>query len=192
MLEWCAGGVRYRVSLLFPALITALLLCQPDMWTVSCMVASLVHECGHLIVMLLLGVPPRECVLGAFGIRICLGNRLIDYRRNLLISLAGPCANGLVAVAFAMVRCFTAASIHLALAAVNLLPVTALDGGEIVRGILSLLGYEAKAERVLRLLSILILLPLAAISFVLFCVGGNPTLLIVGSYAIALLIFRKS
>ena len=191
MFEWCAGGVRYRVSLLFPALITIMLLCRPDVWTVSCLVASLIHECGHLIAMLLVGALPRECVLGVFGIRICLGNSLIDYKRNLFISLAGPCTNGLAAAVLAMMRCSAAASVHLALAVVNLLPITALDGGEIIRGVLCLLGREEKAERVLQLLSLLVLLPLAAISFGLLYASGNPTLLIVGVYAVALLVFEK-
>ena len=88
-----------------------------------------------------------------------------------------------------MTRCSAAASVHLALAVVNLLPITALDGGEVIRGVLCLLGREEKAERVLQLLSLLILVPLAVISFGLLYASGNPTLLIVGVYAVALLVF---
>ncbi|MBQ8753177.1 MAG: hypothetical protein IJZ13_08755, partial [Clostridia bacterium] len=69
MLEARFGGVHFRLSLLFPALITALLLWKPDGLAVSCVVASAVHEGGHLLAMLGLGYPPRACTLGAFGIR---------------------------------------------------------------------------------------------------------------------------
>ena len=48
MLEWRIGGVRCRLSLLFPALITALLLWQPDGLAVSCLLASLIHEGGDV------------------------------------------------------------------------------------------------------------------------------------------------
>lgn len=189
MLEWHIGGVRYRVSLLFPALITALLLCRPDGWTVSCLMASLIHEGGHLLAMLLVKAPPRECVLGAFGLRIRLRDTLINYKNNLIISLAGPCVNGVSAAILFMVQCPTAAVVHLSLAVLNLIPVVALDGGEVVRCVICLLGWEAKVEWILRLSSVLVLLPMSVFSFCLFVTSGNPTLLIIGTYLVALLIF---
>ena len=97
MFEWRWGGIRCRVSLLFPALVTALLLRQPDGLAVTCLLASLIHEGGHLLAMLAVGVSPRDCTLGAFGLRIELGGQLMDYRKNLFVSIAGPLANGLAA-----------------------------------------------------------------------------------------------
>ena len=76
MLEWRLGGVRCRLSLLFPALVTALLLWQPDGLAVTCLLASLIHEGGHLLAMLSVGVPPQRCTLGAFGMRIDLKHNL--------------------------------------------------------------------------------------------------------------------
>ena len=67
MLEWRWGGVRYRISLLFPALITALLLCQLNGLTVSCLLASIIHEGGHLLAMLAMGIPPRGRVRSALA-----------------------------------------------------------------------------------------------------------------------------
>lgn len=189
MLEWRPGGIRCRVSLLFPALVTALLLWQPDGLAVSCLLASLIHEGGHLVAMLAVGVPPQNCTLGAFGMRIELGNALIGYGRALLISLAGPLANGLAAALLLVVGCPAAATVHLALATLNLLPAAALDGGEILRCGLALLGLEPLAEMVLRLSSALVLLPLAAVSLWLFLRGENPTLLIVSGYLATLVFF---
>lgn len=189
MLEWRLGGIRCRLSLLFPALVTALLLWQPDGLAVSCLLASLIHEGGHLAAMLVLGVPPQYCTLGAFGMRIELGNTLMGYGRNLLISLAGPLANALAAAGLLMLECPTAAVVHLVLALLNLLPAAALDGGEILRCGLCLLGLEPLAGSVLRLSSALVLLPLAAVSIWLFLRGENPTLLIVSAYLAALVFF---
>ena len=58
MLEWRLCGVRFRLSLLFPALVTALLMCQPKGLALSCLLASLIHEGGHLLAMMAVGVPP--------------------------------------------------------------------------------------------------------------------------------------
>lgn len=189
MLEWRLGGVRCRLSLLFPALVTALLLWQPDGLAVTCLLASLIHEGGHLLAMLSVGVPPQCCTLGAFGMRIDLEYPLVDYKRSLWISLAGPLANGLAAVAFLLLHAPEVAMVHLALAELNLLPAAALDGGEIVRCGLSLLGLDALAPTLLRFTSALVLLPLAAVSLWLFLRGGNPTLLIVSSYLMVLVFF---
>lgn len=188
MFEWRWGGIRCRVSLLFPALVTALLLCRPDGLAVTCLLASLIHEGGHLLAMLAVGVSPQDCTLGAFGMRIDLGRCLMDYKKNLFISLAGPLANSLAAAILLMMGRPFAAMAHLALAALNLLPAAALDGGEILRCGLCMLGLESLAAPLLRFTSALVLLPLAAVSLWLCFRGGNPTLLIVGGY-LALLVF---
>ncbi len=192
MLEgrWC--GVRCRVSLLFPALLTGLLLARPDSLAVSCVLASILHEGGHLLAMLLLGCPPRLCTLGAFGMRIEMGGeRLVGYRRNLLISLAGPAVNMLAAPLLWTVGCRTAAVVHGLLVALNLLPAAALDGGQIVRCVLCLAGKEQQADRWLRLLSAAVLLPLAVGAFWLaLSRQGNATLLIVSGYLVMLIFWH--
>ena len=191
MLEWRLGGVRCRVSLLFPALVTALLLIQPDGLAVSCLLASLIHEGGHLLVMLTLGVPPCACTLGAFGMRMNIDNQLVNYKKNLLISLAGPLTNGVVAVILFWLHAYDAAMVHLVLAALNLLPAAALDGGEILRCGLCLLGLDRCTRWALRLSSVLVLLPLAAISGWLFIQGKNLTLLIVSAYLVVMVFFSE-
>lgn len=191
MLEGRLCGIRCRVSLLFPALVTALLLYQPDGLAVSCLLASLIHEGGHLTAMLAIGVPPQQCTLGAFGMRIDLGNHLIGYGRNLFVSLAGPLANGLASAVLLSVHCVTAATVHIVLAVLNLLPASALDGGEILRCGLGLLGLESLTDIVLRLTSALVLLPLAVVSLWLCFRGKNPTLFIVSGYLAALVFFSE-
>lgn len=191
MLEWRVGGIRCRVSLLFPALVTALLLSQPDGLAVSCLLASLIHEGGHLLAMVVLGVPPQACTLGAFGMRLDIENQLIDYKKNLLISLAGPLTNGLAAVILLLLGSPIAAMVHLVLAGLNLLPAAALDGGEILRCGLCLLGMDGLTRWVLRLSSALVLLPLAVVSFWLCFRGNNLTLLIVSGYLVTIVIFSE-
>ncbi len=193
MLEGRIAGVRCRVSLLFPALLTGLLLAQADSLAVSCVLASAMHEGGHLLAMLALGCPPRVCTLGAFGMRIEMGaERMVGYRRNILISLAGPTVNLLAAPLLWVCGCKQAAVVHLTLAALNLLPAAALDGGQILRCLFCLSGKEARADAWLRVLSAAVLLPLAAAAFWLCLSGrGNGTLLIVSGYLVALIFLHR-
>ena len=189
MLEGHVAGVRCRVSLLFPALLAGLLLAQADSLAVSCVLASVMHEGGHLLAMLALGCPPRVCTLGAFGMRIELdAQRMVGYRRNVFISLAGPCVNLIAALLLWACGCLQGAAVHLTLAMFNLLPAAALDGGQILHCFFCLAGKEARADRWLRFLSAAVLLPLAVAAFWLVLSGaGNVTLLIVSGYLSALI-----
>lgn len=191
MFEWRLGGVRCRLSLLFPALVTALLLWQSDGLAISCLLASLIHEGGHLMAMVMVGVPPQQCTLGAFGLRFDLNNTLVGYGKNLFISFAGPLANGVAAALLFWLKSPSVAMVHLTLAGLNLLPAAALDGGELLRCGVCLLGMETLADAVLRFTSALVLLPLATVSLWLFINSCNPTLLIVSAYLVTLVFFSE-
>ncbi len=193
MLEGRVGGVHYRLSLLFPALLTGMLLARADSLAVTCVLASAMHEGGHLLMMLALGCPPQVCTLGAFGMRIEMGaERMVGYRRNILISLAGPMVNLIAASLLWACGSAGTAVVHITLAILNLLPAAALDGGQIVRCVLCLAGKETQADGWLRLLSAAVLLPLAAAAFWLFLMEQrNVTLLIVCGYLCALIFFHQ-
>ena len=188
MLEFRVCGVPCRVSLLFPALLTALLLCQTDTLTVWCLLASVIHEGGHLLGMLLLRIPPQECVLGVFGARIRLGRNLKHYGRNIGVALAGPLANAVSAGLLFWLGASRAAWVHILLALLNLLPVAVLDGGEILRCLLCLFGRECRQESVVKWVSTILLLPVMGGGGLLL-LQGNPTLLIVGLYLVAMTYF---
>lgn len=189
MLECRLWGMRCRLSLLFPALITALLLWQPKGPAVACLLASLIHETGHLAAMVALGIPPQHCTLGAFGIRIDLRNAVIGYGKNFCVAVAGPLMNGVAAVLLMALRAPMAAMVHIVIAVLNLLPAAALDGGEMLRCVLGGMGLEAYGGRILCITSAVVLMPLAAGSMYLFFQSGNPTLAIVSGYLAALVFF---
>ncbi len=183
-------GVCCRLSLLFPALLTMLFLCQPDGPALSCILASVVHELGHLLAMLLARVKPEDCTLGVFGARIRITHYRLSYVQNIWISLAGPVSNGVVAVLLWQCDRTIPATAHLVLAALNLLPSPALDGGQILRCLLYSLGLGMIVERILKILSIIILLVLTAGGTSLLLRGdGNLSLLIVCGYLAVLTFF---
>lgn len=190
MLEWRIEGIRCRLSLLFPALLTVLLFCQPEGTALVCVLASVVHEGGHLLAMLAVGLPPEDCTLGAFGMRMRLGTRLPGYGKNMLISAAGPATNGVAALILYLLARPSATAVHLLLAALNLLPASGLDGGELLRCGLCRLGWQGAVGPVLRVTSALTLIPLALAGVWLFWQGqGNVTLPIVSAYLLALVFF---
>ncbi|MBE6779201.1 MAG: hypothetical protein E7541_07450 [Ruminococcaceae bacterium] len=191
MLEWRIGSVRCRLSLLFPLMLTALLLWQPEGLSISCVLASCVHEGGHLLAMVTLGCPPDACVLSAFGMRIEADRRrLLGYGRSLAIAAAGPAINLVAAGLLWVVGVTRIAAVHLVLAVFNLLPAAALDGGQMLEMLLCLIGAEKHAARLRTALSALVLLPLATGAVYLALSGGNPTLLVVSGYLTCLVFFH--
>lgn len=103
----------------------------------SSVLFSLLHECGHLAAMLWFDCKPQEIRFAAFGmeIRRAAGIRM-SYRQEMLVLLAGPAINLILAVIFTLGGVFFQAGlpdtavVNLILGAFNLLPVSGTDGGQ--------------------------------------------------------------
>lgn len=189
MLEWCLYDVRCRLSFLFPATVIVLLWFDPVGTTVLCLLASLIHELGHLTAMLCLRDRPACVTLGVFGMRIeRRPTQRLSYGSLCAVSLAGPLAN----VVCAVVLSGEAATVHTVLAVLHLLPVTSLDGGEALYALLCCRLSEERAERVLLICSVTVIVPLTVAGvYLLFGGGYNYTLLMLAIYLILRMFLRR-
>ena len=151
---------RVKTKITFPTLsvctLALWLAVEPDGATLLTMLAALLHEAGHLLTARLLGVGVSEITLLPLGADIKF-SRLTTYREDILTGISGAAANLLSALlllplgAHPAVRYFICS--NLALAAINLLPVDTLDGGTVLRGILSAHMPEKTASAVMTALS---------------------------------------
>lgn len=108
------------------------------------------HELGHALAMLLLGVPIGGLQIGLSG--AVLSGSFPSYGKELLCALAGPLA-GLLATLVSYGWAAEFAVVSLCLSAVNLLPLYPMDGGRILRAVLSLNCELETITRVLRVVS---------------------------------------
>lgn len=151
---------RVKTKITFPTLsvcsLALWLAVEPDGATLLTMLAALLHEAGHLLTARLLGVGVSEITLLPLGADIKF-SRLTTYREDILTGISGAAANILSALlllplgAHPAVRYFICS--NLALAAINLLPVDTLDGGTVLRGILSARMPEKTVSAVMTALS---------------------------------------
>lgn len=165
------GNVRVSFSLLFPAMLALLCSLQQGRLTAWCLLAAVMHECGHLLMLCLLGNRPREIRFSAFGMCLVLGDTPMRRRHHIVTALGGPLVNLLTAAILTTVggdRDILA--IHLLLGLFNLLPIYPLDGGQCL------------SEGWSRRLVSYIVLSLLTVLAVYMVVQGNISLIVVTLY----------
>lgn len=174
-----------RAGVPFFALTALILTLDHSGVTLACLLASALHETGHLIPLLLWRHPPVRISFGVFGISITQREDPLSYPRQAAVLLAGPAVNLLMAGGLAAARTVPAAvAAHLVMGCFNLLPVEALDGGQCLYCLLAGRRSEETALRVVRCASATVILPLATLGFFLLLRRGNPSLLAVSAYLI--------
>ena len=124
-----------------------------EKFTAALILAALVHESGHLGAMALLSVPADKIEFHFGGAEITCEGRRSTYGQEALIAGAGPVMSlFLAALAAAFGRYFggewwyTLSGMSAVLFAFNMLPVSVLDGGGMLRGLLMQWGNAERAE----------------------------------------------
>lgn len=183
MLSVQIGRTRVGVSVPFAAVLAAALTLDRGQTAALCVLASLLHEGGHLLVMCLVGAPPAEICGGVGGIRVTPAGDPLSYGRQAAVLAAGPAVNLLTAGGLALCsHSQTAVAAHLVLGLFNLLPIEALDGGQLLRCLLLTVWAENTVSRVMTAVSVLALLPPAVTGFWFLLSAQNGTLLLVCGY----------
>ena len=145
---------------------------------------SLLHELGHWLTARWLGGGVQRFFSGGQGFGLDI--RGLTYQKELLVVLAGPCVNLLLAAALFRVPFF--AFSNLMLAGLNLLPILPLDGGRALRCLLAMQMEPHRCGRVMQGVALFFLLPLLGLSFWQFLSSGyNISLLFISFYLLFLI-----
>lgn len=147
--------------------------------------ACVLHEFGHIFVLLWQRKNIRKIYFTPFGVRIELGSAL-SYSQELFAAAAGPLVNLGLAFLGCYISSWTCFSgLNLALGTFNLLPLGELDGARIFQAALALCGADGVVHSICRSLEWCLLIVLTAAGFVLLLRFGNPTLLLTAGWLAA-------
>lgn len=142
------------------------------------MLACLCHEWGHYVCIHCCGGEVRRISFTLVGAEMELPQRF-SYGQEFCCALAGPLVNLLLALLFCHWNPVFS-GINLALAVLNLLPLSKLDGGRALTALLGCflpLSWQIGFSKACDFLCTLLIL---ALGVWLFLLGGSVTLLILG------------
>ncbi len=157
---------------------------------------AILHELGHLLAGLLLGMKPEKMEIMPYGVSISFKVMPKDYNqkikcgnqlelKKILVALAGPITNLMIILVVWQMKinifgAFMILYANLLLLLFNLLPIYPLDGGRMIKGILHRLFGKMKAEKYTNRISFITLMIVTFIaSIVIYQVENIAIFLIV-------------
>lgn len=141
------------------------------------LLASLLHELGHILAVKLLGAQIRHLTLSCAGAELTLLGEG-SYGRDLLLCISGPTVN-LVLALWTENDLF--AGVNLLLGMLNLMPIRGLDGGNALYAVLAWIAGPKWGERLVKSCSVLCSGAVVSVgAWVLFGLNGMPWLLLLG------------
>ncbi len=175
--------MRFKIDLkIFIFMILFLFTSQIETYA-TMMIFAIIHEFGHLIAGLILGMKPEKMEIMPYGVSISFKIMLDDYNKKIhngnlleikkiIVALAGPFTNLLIILATWNINQNVFSSLiiiyaNILLIIFNLLPIYPLDGGRILKGILHIIFGKRKAEKYINHISFVSVIILTLISSIL-------------------------
>lgn len=198
-MELSVGKTRLEIGFSFAAVMTVMLLLDTSGACSIGLAVCVLHECGHLLCMLILGERPSRICLSFYGMRIETRCCAMSDCGEIITALSGPLINLLTALVFWCASQSNgdsyekAAAINLCVGAFNLLPCLPLDAGRALNIALTRVSGEIKAKQIMNRITLCLLVPLALAGIVVFVrCNRNFTLIAVSIYIGVLLLANKN
>lgn len=174
--------MKFRIDLKIFILILLFFITNQIKIYAMIMLFAIIHELGHLIAGILLGMKPEKIEIKVFGVSISFDVKKEDYNikikkgnllevKKIFVALAGPLTNVFIMIIFISnifdISYYDKILIifsNMTLILFNILPIYPLDGGRILKGVFYILKGKYKAEEYIYHISYITLIILTAIS----------------------------
>lgn len=190
--------MRFRIDLkIFIFLIIFYFTKQIEIYAMI-MLFALIHELGHLLAGILMGMKPEKIELMPFGVSISFKIRVEEYNKKIkkgnmleikkiLVALAGPLTNFIIIIIASNINIdlFKALIViytNFLIMIFNLLPIYPLDGGRILKGILHINFGIKKSEFYTNIISKITVAIITMLSSVLILYIHNIAITLIDMY----------
>lgn len=190
--------MRFRIDLkIFIFLIIFYFTKQIEIYAMI-MLFALIHELGHLLAGLLMGMKPEKIELMPFGVSISFKIKVEEYNKKIkkgnmleikkiLVALAGPLTNFIIIIIASNINIdlFKALIViytNFLIMIFNLLPIYPLDGGRILKGILHINFGIQKSEFYTNIISKITVTIITMLSSILILYIHNIAITLIDMY----------
>lgn len=162
------------------------------------MIFALIHELGHLVAGILLGMKPEKLELMPFGVSIAFKIDPKEYNqkikkgnileiKKIIVAFAGPITNFLIIILtyklnLELVKSIMIIYTNFLIMIFNLLPIYPLDGGRILKGIMHINLGKRKSEKYINIISKITVISITAISSILILYVHNISIFLIDIY----------
>lgn len=194
-------GVTVKISFLFTGVITLLLMTEMRTSALISLFSAMLHESAHAIALRRCGGEISELSFGGFGVRMELkGDLSLSLRDEIAVAAAGPAINFILA--FISAALYTASeeklflivcAVNTGMAFFNLIPISALDGGRILKSFMLLRFRADFSEKFSAAVSyVFLFLTLLTAFLLLLKTGFNFSMLVTGGYLILISLIKAA
>lgn len=185
---------NFYIYLTFPSVALISFMIISNFWTsyFLCLTAILIHEVGHLSLMIIFKYYPLGIEIKCFNIKIIEQFRYkSDFYKDFLITLAGPFFN--IIFFFLLFNSNKRlAFINLYIGLFNLLPAASLDGGQLLFLFLQKRFTAEISARITDVITLITAFPVCVIGImILFSSEYNFSLLFIGFYLVLSVFIRE-
>lgn len=190
--------MRFRIDLKIFILLVLFYFTKQIHIYASLMIFAMIHEMGHLLAGLLLGMKPEKIEIKPFGFSISFQLTTKDYNikvkkanlleiKKMIVALAGPITNLIIIIIAlnmpgnlwqTLIVIYT----NILLILFNILPIYPLDGGRILKEIISIRSGIKKSYYYINKISNITMICLMFISSILLLYIHNIAILIILVY----------
>ena len=187
-------GVRVKLSFFLLTLLALFSFLDKSNLIILAILSSFIHELGHIVAAHLLGCGVKQIDFTPCGIKMILAKplSLVNTYKKIVVLSAGCAVNLILFTIFLAFNQKNIALINLSIAIFNLIPVTTLDGGRILRELLGLTFDDRTSDTISDGISLVF----SAILFILGSVvliysGYNFSLILTSIYLAITVIMRQ-
>lgn len=190
--------MRFRIDLkIFIFLIIFYFTKQIQIYTYI-MIFAFIHETGHLITGLLMGMKPEKLEIMPFGISVSFKIKPQEYNKKIkkgnyleikkiIVAIAGPLTNFIIIaiaskIKMGITQYLMITYTNFLIMIFNLLPIYPLDGGRILKSILHIYFGKRKAEKYINIISKITVCTLTVISSIAILYIQNIAILLIDIY----------
>lgn len=183
--------IEVKISYLFLIMLTFIILLDRTSISIYVILAMFIHECGHLLAMILLKVKISSIELFSSTVKIT-HKRFLPAKMNFFISISGPLLNLIFSLFYfsenISLKYF--ALCNMIIGGFNLLPIKNLDGGDALYFLLKNIK-KFKINLIINIISYFTLILIIALGVILsIMANGNITLLLASIYLFILMFLK--